>query len=348
MTMFDSALTEPAGLQSIGWGIIGFGWVAQDFVVPGLLAAGGRLVGAADPDHDAQRAASALGARTYANYPALLDDPAVQAVYVATPNDLHRPAVEAAAIAGKPVLCEKPMAATLADAEAMAVTIRSTGIPYGTAFDQRHHPAHVAIQAAVAQGLIGTVTAVRIVYACWLAADWASDNWRADPTRAGGGALMDLAPHGLDLIEFLLGESVATIAALIQHRVQSYAVDDGAMIIGRTASGVLVQLHVAYNCQEALPRRRLEVVGTKGQIVADRTMGQTAGGQVWLFDGRLGLRRPLPVPNVRESPFTRQIAAFSNWLRQEGDHNAFSLDRDLNTMRLLDRAYAVTESLGCR
>ncbi len=347
--MFDAVLAQrPVQHQPIGWGIIGFGWVAQDFVIPGLLAAGGRLVGAADPDRHAQRAASAFGARAYADYQALLADPAVQAVYVATPNHLHRAAVEAAAIAGKPVLCEKPMAATLADAEAMAATIRATGIPYGTAFDQRHHPAHAAIQAAIAQGVIGTVTALRIVYACWLDADWAADNWRADPSRAGGGALMDLAPHGLDLTEFLLGESVATIAALIQHRVQSYAVDDGAMIIGRTTSGVLIQLHVAYNCQEALPRRRLEVVGTKGQIVAERTMGQTAGGQVWVVDGRLGLRRSLPVPDAHESPFTRQIAAFSAWLKQEGDHGAFSLDRDLNTMRLLDRAYAVTESLGCR
>ncbi|WP_428487135.1 Gfo/Idh/MocA family protein [Rhodopila sp.] len=347
--MLDTVFTTGSRLvDPINWGVIGFGWVARDYVVPGLLATGGRFVSAADPVCSSRREAVSLGARAYADHAALLADPAVQAVYVATPNHLHRAAVEAAVNAGKPVLCEKPMAATLAEAEAMAAVVMQAGVPYGTAFDQRHHPAHAAIRSAIAQDVVGMVTAIRIVYACWLGADWATDNWRADPARAGGGALMDLAPHGLDLIEFLLGEGVNEIAALIQHRVQPYAVDDGAMVIGRTASGVLVQLHVAYNCQEALPRRRLEVVGTKAQIVAERTMGQTPGGQVWLVDGRLGLRRPLPVPNAMESPFSRQIAAFTSWLKGEGDPDAFSLERDLNTMRLLARAYAVTEALECR
>lgn len=346
--MPDTALSPFATLAAqVNWGIIGLGWVARDYVVPGLLASGHRFVGAADPDQGSRRRAVELGAKAYTDYAALLADPDVQAVYVATPNHLHRAAVEAAAAAGKPVLCEKPMAATLADAEAMAATVTAAGTPYGTAFDQRHHPAHAAIRRAIDEDVVGVVTAIRIVYGCWLDAGWAADNWRADPARAGGGALMDLAPHGLDLVEFLLGESVSQIAALVQHRVQDYAVDDGAMIVGRTASGVLVQLHVAYNCREALPRRRLEVVGTKAQIIAERTMGQTPGGDVWVLDGRLGLRRPLPVPNAMESPFARQMAAFATWMRGDGNPGAFSLQRDLETMRLLDRAYAGAEVLGC-
>ena len=92
MRMLD-ALSATTGL---GWGVIGFGWVAQDYAVPGLLGAGGRLVAVADPDARARRRAAAFGARPEAEMRALLDDPAVQAVYVATPNHLHRAAVEAA------------------------------------------------------------------------------------------------------------------------------------------------------------------------------------------------------------------------------------------------------------
>jgi len=329
--MLDAA-TAPA----LGWGVIGYGWVARDYAVPGLREAGARLIAVADPDAAARRSAEAEGARGHAEWTALLADPSVEAVYVATPNHLHRPAVEAAAAAGKAVLCEKPMAATLADAEAMAQAVRRAGIRYGTAFDQRHHPAHAAIRDAIAAGAIGTVTAIRIAYACWLDAGWAADNWRADPARAGGGALMDLAPHGLDLVHALLGESVVELQAMLQRRVQDYAVDDGAMLTGRTASGVLVQLHVAYNCPEALPRRRLEVLGTTGQIVADRTMGQTVGGTVRRICGRLGLDAELPVPDAAASPFTRQMAAFARWLREGG--NAFDLERDIALMRLLDGA----------
>lgn len=338
----DGRNDDPAPLA---WGVIGFGWVARDYAGPGIRAAGGHLAAVADPDPVARCAAGPTGARAYTTAEALLGDPAVQAVYVATPNHLHRAAVEAAAAAGKPVLCEKPMAATLADAGAMAAAVARAGVAYGTAFDQRHHPAHAAVRKAIAAGAIGTVTAVRIVYACWLDAGWAPDNWRADPARAGGGALMDLAPHGLDLVQFLLGEPVEEIAALTQRRVQRYSVDDGAALIGRTSCGVLVQLHVAYNCPEALPRRRLEVLGTRGQILAERTMGQTPGGDVWLVDGRLGLRRPLPVPDANASPFARQMAAFARFVTEgRGD---FSAARDLNTMALLARAYAQEGAAPC-
>jgi 1,5-anhydro-D-fructose reductase (1,5-anhydro-D-mannitol-forming) len=247
------------------------------------------------------------------------------------------------------VLCEKPMAATLADAEAMADAVRRARVPYGTAFDQRHHPAHAAIRDAIAAGAVGEVTAIRVAYACWVDAGWAPDNWRADPARAGGGALMDLAPHGLDLVDHLLrGDGVEEIAALTQRRVQPYAVDDGAVLIGRTGSGVLVQMHVAYNCPEGLPRRRLEVLGTVGQILAERTMGQSPGGTVSRICGRLGLAAPLPVPDAGVSPFALQMRGFARWLRGEGDPHAFSLERDLRTMRLLERAYGTEERCRCR
>ncbi|WP_052213549.1 Gfo/Idh/MocA family protein [Belnapia sp. F-4-1] len=347
--MLDAALhTASDASAGLGWGVIGFGWVARDYAVPGLLGAGGRLVAVADPDSGARRQAQALGAEAHADADRLLADPAVQAIYVATPNHLHRAAVERAAAAGKPVLCEKPMAASLAEAEAMAATIRAAGIRYGTAFDQRHHPAHAAIRSAVAEGAIGRVTAIRIAYACWVDAGWASDNWRADASRAGGGALIDLAPHGLDLVDYLLGEPVEDIAALTQQRVQRYAVDDGAMLVGRTASGVLVQLHVAYNCPEGLPRRQLEILGTTGQLLAERTMGQAPGGKVWRIDGRLGLRAPLPVPEAEASPFLRQMDTFARWLRGKAEPDAFSLARDLHTMRLIARAYAAAGERRCR
>ncbi len=186
------------------------------------------------------------------------------------------------------------------------------------------------------------MTAVRIVYACWLGPDWTqgrgAENWRVDQAKAGGGALMDLAPHGLDLVGFLLDEPLVTVAALLQHRVHAYAVDDGATVIGRTRSGVLATLHVAYNCPEALPRRRLEVVGTRGLIVAEATMGQEAGGTLTFTDGATGASEPLPVPDAASSPFAEQVRRFSHALRS-GVSEEFSAERDLATMRLIDRAY---------
>ncbi len=338
---------------SVNWGIAGFGWVARDFTLPAILAAGDRLVAICDPDPGARAHAASLGAAAYETVEDLASDPRVEAVYVATPNHLHRPLVEALARAGRAILCEKPLAHTLADATAMVAAVQHADVLYATAFDQRHHPAHVALRDEIRAGRLGTVTAIRIVYACWLGADWAAganrDNWRVDAARAGGGALMDLAPHGLDLAGFLLDEPLTDVVALLQRRVQAYAVDDGAMLVGTTQSGVLAHLHVAYNCPETLPRRRLEVVGTHGQIVAENTMGQEAGGTLTFTEAATGLTSPLPF-DAALSPFLAQVRAFGSALRC-GDRSAFSAARDLHTMRLLDRAYgsaARRETAGSR
>ncbi len=159
-------------MEPVRWGIAGFGWVARDFMAPAIQQAGDRLAAVADPDAAAREEARVLGATGHPTIAALVADPEVEAIYVATPNHLHREGVEAAARAGKAILCEKPMAATLVDAQAIAVACREAGVLYGTAFDQRHHSAHRALRAAIRDGMVGTVTAVRIVYACWLGPDW--------------------------------------------------------------------------------------------------------------------------------------------------------------------------------
>jgi predicted dehydrogenase len=327
----------------VAWGIVGYGWVARDYMAPGIRAAGHRLVAVADPGEASRAAAEAEGARAYARLEDLVNDPEVEAVYVATPNHLHREAIEALAGSGKAILCEKPMAAALDDAEAMVAALAGGETFYGTAFDQRHHPAHRAMRDAIRAGRLGTVTAIRIVYACWLPRAWTSfagqDNWRIDPAKAGGGALMDLAPHGLDLVDFLLDESIQDLAALTQARAQDYAVDDGALLIGRTPSGVLANLHVAYNCPDALPRRRLEVTGTKGLLTAIDTMGQVAGGTLSFTDGSTGASDTLPFDG-EASPFLEQVKAFGAALRRPAERDAYSATRDLHTMRLLARAYA--------
>ena len=274
----------------------------------------------------------------------------VDALYVATPNHLHLEPVRAAAAAGVAVLCEKPMAADLADADAMGAAVREGGIVFGVAFDQRRHPAHAALRGALASGSIGRPAAVRIAYCCWVDPLWRPPagagqaeaspaevaNWRADPRAAGGGAVVDLAPHGLDLAEFLLGEPVERLHMTLQRRVHDYPVEDGGLVGGVTRSGVLVSLHVAYNCPEALPRRRLEVLGEHGQLCALDTMGQTAGGRAERVCGRSGERTPLPF-DAALSPFVAQARAFAAAVR--GEAHDYSLDRDLDLARRFDAAY---------
>ena len=332
--------------MSFRWGIVGFGWVASDHMAPAIAAAGHRLAVVADPSSGARAKAEAIGALAVENTAELIEQNP-DAIYVATPNHLHLPPIMEAVSAGIPVLCEKPMAATLGDAEEIA---RAVGkVLYGTAFDQRHHPAHRATAVEIADGAIGQVTAVRINYCCWVDPQWrppgtrdGDSNWRADPLAAGGGAVMDLALHGLDLAQMLLGEPLARLHIDLQRRVHAYAVDDGGMLSGRFDSGALFQAHVAYNCPEPLPRRRLEVIGDKGAIVAIDTMGQLAGGSAVLTCGRSGVARPIVFDSER-SPFEAQATAFAAAV--QGEAHDFSLERDIKLMRLFAGAHE--KALAC-
>ncbi len=326
----------------LGWGLVGCGWVARDYVAPALAGSrNGRLVALHDPDPSAMgRVAAAVEAAPtrHASLDALLADDAVEAVYVATPNHRHASIVVACAGAGKHVLCEKPMATTLADARRMVAACDEAGVTYATAFDQRFHAAHRRLRALVADGTLGVVTQARIHYACWLPADWAPDNWRVDPLRAGGGALIDLAPHGVDLLEVLLDDEWSDLSAFTQRKVHGYAVDDGAVLAGRFRGGALATLHVAYNCPDAYPRRTLELVGTRSLAVAIDTMGQTPGGSLTLIDAQSGQRRAVEIASGDDrGPFVAQAEAFARSILV-GEAYPFPAARDVRTFGLLEAA----------
>ena len=335
-------MVKPA-MGVVGWGICGCGWVARDYAAPAILDShNGELIALHDPS------ATALATIVHdhreiirtTDYDVFLRTPGLHAVYVAAPIHLHRRWGEAAAASGHAVLCEKPMALHADDAQAMVAACARHDVFYATAFDQRFHAAHQHAAKMLAGGAIGRVAAVRIAYACWVGSGWSGDNWRIDPARAGGGAFFDLAPHGLDLAATLLGEPIASAYAIGQFQVQDYArepggVDDGAMVVARTDSGVLLQLHVAYNCPEFLPRRRLEILGERGQITLTDTMGQTPGGTLLLHTAN-GVAQEIMVPGIEHSPFTRQIAAFGDQLLGVAAYG-FEPEQDLRTMDLLVR-----------
>lgn len=331
----------PTPSRPLKWGLIGCGWVARDYVAPALQQApSAQLVALCDPDEVALSHVEAPGATRYTDANEFWNSP-FEAVYIATPNHLHRPLTEAAARAGKHVLCEKPMALRSEDAVAMVEACEDAGVVYATAFDQRFHDAHRKLRALIAAGELGEVTAIRIHYACWTPTDWVPptqnghDNWRVDPARAGGGAFIDLAPHGLDLAQFLVGEELEEVRCFFQKRVFDYSVDDGAALIGRFASGALLTHNVAYNCPDNFPRRRLEVVGTRAMAILTNTMGQTPGGEFRLVDAHSGAIRLIELDDV--SPFQHGVEAFSR-ARLAGQEFSFPPSRDLHTMRLLDEA----------
>ena len=331
----SSLVPSLSSAPPVRFGVVGCGWVARDYGIPGLAAAG-EVVHLCDRDAGAV-ARCGVDVAASEELASLLGDDRVEAVYVATPNHTHGPIVEASAAAGKHILCEKPLAHDIESAERMVAACEAAGVVLATAYDQRWHPAHRAIRDLVRSRRFGTITQARIHYACWLPSDWSPDgdghdNWRVDAARAGGGAAIDLAPHGIDLLATLLDAEWDELHALTQTAIHGYAADDGAVLMGRLGP-TLASLHVGYNCPDPLPRRRLELVGTDGSLVAENTMGQTPGGRVTLFDARTGQPESLAFDSA-VSPFAEQARWFASLVRGQTDER-YAARVDLHRHRLL-------------
>ncbi len=320
----------------VNFGVIGSGWVARDYGIPAICEAeNGALVAVCDTNAaNLNQIESAGEIKRTTDLDEFLQTENLDAVYIATPNDSHRLLTEKCAAAGKHVLCEKPMAIEFTDAAAMVAACEKHGVVYATAFDQRFQARHLKLKNLIETGALGAISVVRIHYACWLAADWCAGNWRVDETVAGGGAFIDLAPHGVDLAQFLIGEPLVDFACFFQSKIHEYAVDDGAAAIGKFADGTLFSLNVAYNCPDEFPRRTLEIIGTERMATATNTMGQTAGGDLILTD-KTGKREVIEIAETDDvSPFRRQIEAFADAIL----HNEpfpFTPAQDLATMRII-------------
>ena len=323
--------------KPLRWGIIGGGWIATDYFSPAFQWTPHAHFVALAEVNDERRAIHAQipNVRTFVDWREMIAECQLDVVYIATPNHLHAEMIEGAASAGLRVLCEKPIATDLRDIERIRKCALHRPDFFQTAYDQRYHPAHLRLARYIAEGILGTVTQVRVHYACWVDGDWnkvtATDNWRIDPNRAGGGAGFDLLPHGLDLVEMLVADPIVEAQLLYQGRVHEYAkshiIDDGALMSVRTKGGILASLHVGYNCPEDQPRRRIEIIGTSGRVEAYDTMGQDPGGEL-IWHTPTGERRERFPAGPEAGPFVRQLDAVSRlWLR--GDVPRFPFERDL-------------------
>ncbi len=189
--------------MTLAWGIAGTGRIARD--VGRVIAAEATLAAVGSRDHSrAQGLAGELGAATgHGSYAELVDDPAVQAVYVATPHTGHADVVELALLAGKAVLCEKPMTAGAAETERLVRLAQETGTFLMEAVWMRFNPLVQELARLVHAGELGEIRSLRASFGFAAPYDPASRLW--DPAL-GGGALLDLGIYTVDLARLLLGD----------------------------------------------------------------------------------------------------------------------------------------------
>ena len=262
---------EQGGLR---WAIVGIGAHADVRMAPAVAAtSGAHLTAVWSRDRGrAEAFARRHGVpRAYDSYAALLAAPDVDVVYVATPNALHCEQTIQAAEAGKHVLCEKPMTLSAGDAAAMIEACDRAGVKLGVAFQNRQHPAHQRIQALVASGAAGEVRLAMAQYSHDLPADFRWPGWRASAAMAGGGSLMGMGAHALDLLRFVLGREVEEATAYSDEDPASGQVDRSVACLLRLRGGACAvavsSVHVPHAHNDLVvhgSRLRLEAQGTIG------------------------------------------------------------------------------------
>jgi len=269
----------------VRWGLLGCGDIARKRVARALAEEPrSRLLAACRRDEAKLRAFCQAFAieRAYTRDAGLLADLDLDAVYLATPVRLHLPQTLAAARAGKHVLVEKPMALTVAECDAMVAACRAAGVKLGVAYYRRFYPLVARVRGILAAGELGRVLAVSAVTSTPLALGAGDEgSWRVVLAEGGGGALMDVGSHRLDLFLDLLGD-VADVQAHVATLLGGYEAEDCATLALRFGSGAHGTLQCFFGTTWVADD--FAVLGTRGRLSAsplngDRLVVETDRGQ---------------------------------------------------------------------
>lgn len=263
--------------SKIRWGVIGAGAFPRRRMLPALHGLDcAQLVAVADVSEACRDAVQQMfGVQSvYASAEEMLSKEKLDAVYIASPAFLHREHALLCAGAGCNILLEKPIAPNPEEAAEIAEIFAQKGLQGAAGFMQRFHGLHRAFREAYSQGLLGRVVSLRAQ-----SGFWGSDlGWRLDPAKAGGGALMDMGIHSLDLIGYLVGQELESAAAADECRVHDMAVGDTSCALARYGTGIPAYID-SYFCMRSEFPSTLEILCENALIKFTGTLGQPEVGK---------------------------------------------------------------------
>lgn len=270
-------------------GVVGCGAIAQQGHLPFYQKSNmvGEIV-VADPSAerlDEVRKAFKSVKGVYTDYREMLKKEKPDAVSVCTPNKLHAPVTIAAAAHGAHVLCEKPMAPTVKEAEAMIAACERAGTMLMINFTQRFFKGTQKVKQLLDAGKIGNPHTIRIRYVHGGPyANWAKSDWFYNPSLAGGGALMDMGVHAIDTTHYLLGP-ITTVCASLKNLTKDIPVEDSAMIMAELNDGRRAFIEAGWTGGGGFSG--IEICGSEGSIVMDFRKGLFLSAGKSLPDGSI-------------------------------------------------------------
>lgn len=337
MSTSNASPARPTGFAIIGCGLIGRKRAEALRKIPGVTLR-------TTCDLDAARAASLAqlvpGCTSSTDYAAVLADPAIDAVIVATLNAALAPISLAAVKAGKHVLVEKPGALNAAQLRTIQAAAAKTGARVRIGYNHRFHPALQKARALLESGALGPLMFLRARYGHGGRKGYDRE-WRADPKLSGGGELIDQGVHLIDLAGWFLGE-FATVEGHATTSFWDMKVDDNAFLSLRTSAGQTAWLHVS--CTEWKNLFSLEIYGRDGKLAIDG-LGGSYGVE------RLAYYRMLPQMGPPETTIWEYPGGDDSWRLEtedfitdirQGREPSPSLRDGIRTLQIVEEIYRLS------
>lgn len=310
-------------MKKVKWGVISCGGIADRRTLPGMmLADNAELIAVMDRKIQiAKSVAKKYNAKYYYdNEEELLQNKDIDAVYIASPVFCHKKQCIKAAKAKKHILLEKPMGLTVAESEEISQYCKFEGVKLGVSFMMRFHSYHLKMRELIQEGRLGEIVSARAQLTCWYPE--MEDCWRQDKKLSGGGAMLDMGIHCIDLIRFISGLEVSESAGFVGNQIFKYSAEDAGMAVFKMNNGALCMVDANFNIPDGAAICKLEFYGTKGSIFAEGTISQVEGGNVEIlltddkgeYDALQNRNelKPLKVNVKLGNMYTKEIEAFSS------------------------------------
>jgi predicted dehydrogenase len=337
-------------MRKVKIGVIGAGGIAYRRTIPGMLKAKNIDISAVMDVVRIKEIAKEFNVpRYYTREKDILNDPEIDAVYIATPVYLHLKQIKMAAESGKHILCEKPVTANLKDTKQAVDICKKNNVFLQEGYMMKFHGAHRKIKELIKEGKIGKVVYIRAQLSCWYPP--MKGAWRQDPKKGGGGALIDMATHLYDLIEFFTDDEIKRVSSVTNRQVHNYRSEDSSTTLLELRSGT----HSTMDCFFCIPdestRTRLEIYGSQGSIFTEGTIGQSVGGTM---EGIFGIgtggydakqskdvvRKFRKIPFKKINPYTAECEYFADCIMKKKEPEINGWKNALHIMNVTEKAYA--------
>ncbi len=333
--------------KKITWCVIGAGGIADRRTIPAILASSeNELLAVMDKNPKvAEQIGQKYGVPFYSSEEEMLKNHKCDAVYIGTPVFCHYRQALLALEYGANVFMEKPIAMNEEEGRELVAAFKKAKKQLTIGYMMKYHNLHKKAKNIVKKGGIGQVNDVRLQFSCWYPD--IEGAWRQKKALGGGGALMDLGVHCIELIEYVLGEEIVDVKGYTSTRTFKYEVEDSAVMIFKTKSGVLGHIDVNFNIPDNASESKMEIYGSDGYIICRGTLGQEETGTLSYLYSPQGdysamqnrvSSKPKKYKSRGSNIYRLQVEDFNKVLNS-GKPSYKYADRAVQVQKIVDRIY---------